>query len=158
MDPKHSLQLWLHSHGEEEEWHKVASGPSGPLRTLRSPHDLQVTSGPPLRTLRSPQDPQVTSHTSGFWCCIPSYACDVCCAVNQMQKADTCFENFIKSLNKFEDVPLVEFMYLVFTRIWGKSYLWWSLCTLHLHVYQVKVTVGDSGLCCLLVLRIWSAN
>ena len=26
------------------------------------------------------------------------------------------------------DVPLVEFMYLVFT-----VYLWWSLCTLYLH-------------------------
>ena len=27
-------------------------------------------------------------------------------------------------------------------------YLWWSLCTLNLHAYQVRVTVGDSGLCC----------
>ena len=27
-------------------------------------------------------------------------------------------------------------------------YLWWSLCTLHLHACQVRVTVGDSGLCC----------
>ena len=25
---------------------------------------------------------------------------------------------------------------------------WWSLCTLYLHVCQVRVTVGDSGLCC----------
>ena len=27
-------------------------------------------------------------------------------------------------------------------------YLRWSLCTLYLHTCQVKVTVGDSGLCC----------
>ena len=26
-------------------------------------------------------------------------------------------------------------------------YLWWSLCTLYLHACQVRVTVGDSGLC-----------
>ena len=26
--------------------------------------------------------------------------------------------------------------------------LWWSLCTLHLHACQLRVTVGDSGLCC----------
>ena len=24
----------------------------------------------------------------------------------------------------------------------------WSLCTLYLHACQVRVTVGDSGLCC----------
>ena len=29
-----------------------------------------------------------------------------------------------------EDVPLVEFMYLIFTR---RMYLWWSLYTLYLH-------------------------
>ena len=29
-----------------------------------------------------------------------------------------------------------------------RMYLWWSLCTLHLHTCQVRVTVGDSGLCC----------
>ena len=27
-------------------------------------------------------------------------------------------------------------------------YLWWSLRTLYLHACQVRVTVGDSGLCC----------
>ena len=27
-------------------------------------------------------------------------------------------------------------------------YLWWSLYTLYLHACQVRVTVGDSGLCC----------
>ena len=69
----------------------------------------------------------------------------------------------------WEAVPLVEFMYLVFTRMPGESYrrwlrslllylcyvfqvlrmyLWWSLCTLYLHACQVRVTVGDSGLCC----------
>ena len=29
-----------------------------------------------------------------------------------------------------------------------QMYLWWSLCTLYLHTCQVRVTVGDSGLCC----------
>ena len=38
----------------------------------------------------------------------------------------------------YEDVPLVEFMYLVFMRM----YLWLSLCTLYLHACQVRVTVG----------------
>ena len=27
-------------------------------------------------------------------------------------------------------------------------YLWWSLCSLHLHACQVSISVGDSGLCC----------
>ena len=27
-------------------------------------------------------------------------------------------------------------------------YVWWSLCTLYLHACQVRVTAGDSGLCC----------
>ena len=29
-----------------------------------------------------------------------------------------------------------------------RMYLRWSLCTLHLHSCQLRVTVGDSGLCC----------
>ena len=29
-----------------------------------------------------------------------------------------------------------------------RMYLWWSLYTLYLHACQVRVTVGDSGLCC----------
>ena len=28
-----------------------------------------------------------------------------------------------------------------------RMYLWWSLCTLYLHACQVRVTVGESGLC-----------
>ena len=27
-----------------------------------------------------------------------------------------------------------------------RMYLWWSLCTLYLHAFQVRVTIGDSGL------------
>ena len=27
-------------------------------------------------------------------------------------------------------------------------YLWWCLCTLYLHAWQMRITVGDSGLCC----------
>ena len=67
------------------------------------------------------------------------------------------------------NVLLMEFMYLVFTRMAGESYcectsdgvyvpciytharwellwmyFWWSLCTLYLHACQVRVTVGDS--------------
>ena len=43
---------------------------------------------------------------------------------------------------------LVEFMYLVFTHLPGQSYhrqlgLWWSLCTLYLLTYQVRLTTGD---------------
>ena len=29
-----------------------------------------------------------------------------------------------------------------------RMYLWWSLCAWYLHACQVRVTVGDSGLCC----------
>ena len=40
-------------------------------------------------------------------------------------------------------------MYLVFTHMPGeRMYLWWSLFTLCLHTCQVRVTVGNSGLCC----------
>ena len=30
----------------------------------------------------------------------------------------------------------------------GSCYLGWSLCTLYLLIYWVRVTVGDLGLCC----------
>ena len=30
----------------------------------------------------------------------------------------------------------------------NRMYLEWSLCTLYLLAWQVRVTVGDSGLCC----------
>ena len=70
------------------------------------------------------------------------------------------------------DVPLVGFMYPVFTSggVYVPCiYLWWSLYTLYLHLVEfmylvfisggvyvpciytqceVRVTVGDSGLCC----------
>ena len=29
-----------------------------------------------------------------------------------------------------------------------RMFLWWSLCTLYLHVCQVRVIIDDSGLCC----------
>ena len=32
-----------------------------------------------------------------------------------------------------------------------RIYLWWSSCTLYLLACQVRVTVGDSGLCCVCV-------
>ena len=35
---------------------------------------------------------------------------------------------------------------ILFLCVW--MYLWWSLCTLYLHAFQVRVIVGDSGLCC----------
>ena len=54
----------------------------------------------------------------------------------------------------YRHVPQVEFMYLVFTRMPGGVYVpciythaRWSLCTLYLHACQVRVAVGDSGLC-----------
>ena len=33
-----------------------------------------------------------------------------------------------------------------------KVYLWWGLCTLYLLAYQVRVTLGDSGLDCCVYL------
>ena len=63
-----------------------------------------------------------------------------------------------------EDVPQVEFMYLVFTRMPGESYhsrwmyLWWSLCTMYLLACYVRVTIGNSGLCCLFVWWLLNAN
>ena len=36
-------------------------------------------------------------------------------------------------------------------------YLWWSLCTLHLHECQVRVTIGDSGFCCVCMTYIFPA-
>ena len=69
--------------------------------------------------------------------------------VFSMQKVHSSFENLIQSFNKFEEVPLVEFMYLVFTRISGESYLWWSLCTLYLHACQMKVTSGGVYVPCI---------
>ena len=43
-----------------------------------------------------------------------------------------------------EAVTVVEFMYLVLQGV----HLWWSLCTLYLFECEVRVTIGDSGLCC----------
>ena len=39
-----------------------------------------------------------------------------------------------------------------------RMYLSWSLCAFYLHACQVRVTVGDSGLCRCIVLRISSAD
>ena len=39
-------------------------------------------------------------------------------------------------------------MYATQVLFYLRVYLWWSLCTLHLHACQVRVTIGDSGLCC----------
>ena len=49
-----------------------------------------------------------------------------------------------------ERVPLVELMERQTDRQTEKDrmYLWWSLCTLYLFACQVKVTAGDSDLCC----------
>ena len=65
-----------------------------------------------------------------------------------------------KKSARVEDVLLVDFMYLVFTKNPPelRMYFWWSLCPLYLHACQVRITVGDSGLCCLLPWRISSAN
>ena len=39
-----------------------------------------------------------------------------------------------------------------------RLYRWWSLCTLYLHACQMRVTVGNSGFCCLLVWCLSSNN
>ena len=51
-------------------------------------------------------------------------------------------------LQILEDVPLVEFMSLVFTHMPGeilRMHLWWSLCTLYLHACQVRFWGCTSG-------------
>ena len=37
-----------------------------------------------------------------------------------------------------------------------RMYLWWSLCTLYLLACQVRVIIGDSGLCCTLCYVFWA--
>ena len=38
--------------------------------------------------------------------------------------------------------------------MWGWMYLWWRLCTLHLHACHMRVTVDNSGLhCCTYVFQ-----
>ena len=44
-----------------------------------------------------------------------------------------------KSVHAHPEMPLCSYL---------KMYLWWSSCTLHLLTCWVRVTVGDSGLCC----------
>ena len=43
-------------------------------------------------------------------------------------------------------------VYVTACNLWwslcNSMYLWWSLSTLYLHACQVRVAVGDSGLCC----------
>ena len=56
----------------------------------------------------------------------------------------------------YKDVPQVEFIYLVFTLMpvtlmpVYEDVPLVELCPLYLHSSQVRVTVGDSGLCCCL--------
>ena len=53
-----------------------------------------------------------------------------------------CFLPTLSSLTEFVSLNQMYKQYL-------RTHLWWSLiCTLYLHVCQVRVTVGDSGLCC----------
>ena len=49
-----------------------------------------------------------------------------------------------------KDVPLVEFMYLVFTLMPGESY--------NNNNNNNRVIIGDSGLCCCACVRLSSAN
>ena len=58
-----------------------------------------------------------------------------------------------------EDVSPVEFMHLATgAHPLLRMYLRWSLCTLYLLAYQVRATVGDSGLCVLFAFRLLRAN
>ena len=56
----------------------------------------------------------------------------------------------ITFVHPFGDVPLVEFMYLVLSprceQTQNKTLI--DCCTLYLRACQLRVTVGDSGLCC----------
>ena len=43
----------------------------------------------------------------------------------------------------------LQFKILSLLALWAKRmYLWWGLCTSYLHACQMRVTVGDSCLCC----------
>ena len=37
-----------------------------------------------------------------------------------------------------------------------KMYLWWNLCTLYLLACQMRVPVGDLGLCCCVCVMLWN--
>ena len=49
-------------------------------------------------------------------------------------------------------VPEMEGMSIIYIYIgvilFLRMYLWWGLCTLYLLAFQVRVPIGDSGLCC----------
>ena len=92
-------------------------------------------------------------------------------------KTPTYLLTFSLSLHHHQALLLISITWwphmIVLISAWWCS-LWWSLCRLYLHACQVRVTVGDSGLCCctcvnylkratqvfvvVLVLRISSAN
>ena len=36
----------------------------------------------------------------------------------------------------------------------SRMYFWWGLCPLYLHTCQVRVTIGNSGLCCPCIFRV----
>ena len=55
--------------------------------------------------------------------------------------------NISGGLAQFGKSPKIGSFYYYFISFY-KMYLWWSFCTLYLHACQVRVTVGDSGLCC----------
>ena len=49
---------------------------------------------------------------------------------------------------KFDVLVIIYTRELISTQNMWHRYLWWSLCAVYLHACQVRVTVGNSGLCC----------
>ena len=58
-------------------------------------------------------------------------------------KLPHCFKSPILIKLSFWNFPNNVFLWTVL-----RMYLWWSLCTLYLHAHEVRVTIGDSCLCC----------
>ena len=72
---------------------------------------------------------------------------------NQQNKgANQCLKDVAQTQQQRPELPMVTFTwharkYREHIRYY-RMYLWWSLRTLHLPACQVRVTIGNSGLCC----------
>ena len=51
------------------------------------------------------------------------------------------------SLGRSDNSIMKKLSIIIVSVISLRMYIWWSLCTLYLHICEARVTVGDSGLC-----------
>ena len=115
------INQWLHMLGSE---HRSMALPAGESEQL-------------VRRLGVTVSASADSSARG-WCAwlltsTPSHRC-FCLSLCTENKAQV----HVTKKNHFDII----YVYL------QRMYLWWSLCTLYLHACQVRVTTGDSGLCC----------